>query len=115
MEDKIVFKGNEGAFVTAAAAARLQERYLFTAKEQGKEEPIRAQFFGKEFLRKMLNKKGAMGIRIYHGMDENGDPSLVLVPTDAYGKNLVENTSGLKDMPDASDHGADGPRCPKTC
>ncbi len=115
MEIKTIFDGSEGEFITASQAAKQQERYLVKERERGNNDPVRAQFFGKEILSKMLETKGAVGIRIYHALGEDGEPNLVLVPTDANGKNLVQDTSGLKDMPDGADHGSNGPTCPKHC
>ncbi len=108
------FDGTEGEFITAAAASRLQKKYIASRAEAGDKEPVRAQFFGRKMIEQMLENPKAMGIRVYLGEDSDG-PSLVLVPTDAEGKNLVMDTTGLKDMPDAPDHGANGPRCPMYC
>ncbi|UBM60938.1 hypothetical protein LAG90_09860 [Marinilongibacter aquaticus] len=116
MEDKIVFDGSEGRWITAAQASKKQEVHLKKQREMGDSDPIRAQFFGKQMLQKMLDTKGAMGIRIYLGKEEDGQPNLVLVPTDQYGHDIVYDKKGLKDMPeDEADHGSDGPRCPNYC
>ncbi|MGR3810782.1 hypothetical protein [Jiulongibacter sp. NS-SX5] len=115
MEQKVIFNGNEGEFITAEEASKKQGRYLAEQEKLGKKDPVRAQFYGKEFLMKFLEKKEAVGIRFYMGQTEEGEPSLVLVATDKYGNNLVEDRSGLKDMPSSGDHGSNGPDCPKYC
>lgn len=114
-KDRTIFDGSEGKFISAAEAARRQERYLIRQAEAGEKDPIRAQFFGRDILEKMLSKDGAVGLRIYHGINDENQSSLIIVPTDKSGKNLVLDNTGLKDMPDGDDHAADGPGCPMHC
>ena len=109
------FTGDEGEYIVAIEASKRQNRFLEKEKKNGKENPVRAQFYGKKMIEEMLSRKGAMGIRIYFGENEDGNPNLVLVPADAKGKNLVKDTTGLKDMPDHADYGSNGPECPQHC
>ncbi len=110
------FDGTEGEWISAAEAQKKQQRYLEKQEKNSQGEVIRAQFFGKDFLNKLMKKNGAVGIRFFFGEDEDGQPCLILVAADKNKKNLVMDTSALKDMPDETgNYGSNGPICPQHC
>jgi hypothetical protein len=47
---------------------------------------------GKEILEKILSQPGVEGLRLYNGMDEQGNVSLVYVGADAKGNPVMEYT-----------------------
>ena len=47
---------------------------------------------GKEIIAKILSQPGVEGLRLYNGMDENGNVSLVYVGADAKGNPVMEYT-----------------------
>lgn len=115
-EIKEFFDGSEGEFITAKEASGKQKRYLEKCMKAGEKDPIRAEFFGKELLLSLLSKEGAMGLRVYQGISEDGKPSLILTPVNRDKKNIVMDQTGLKDMPAGDgDFGANGPTCPMNC
>lgn len=115
MENKnVMFNGTEGVYINAGEASVLQNTYLDEQTSAGNTDPIRAQFFGRDMLLEMLGREGAMGLRIYQGIDTEDNLSVIIVPTDKYGKNIVADQSGLKD-PFTTDYGAYGPGCPMHC
>ncbi len=116
MTTKDLFDGSEGEWITASEAARKQERFLCSRRKEGIDDPIRAEFFGKDILLKLLRKKDAVGIRFYFGENEDGSPSLVLVATNSERKNVIPDQTALKDMPDGTgNYGGNGPKCPQYC
>ena len=56
-----------------------------------------AHFFGREILELLLAEEGAMGIRFYYGLDENGDRQLLAVAADAEQNDLLENENIVAD------------------
>ena len=82
----MAFNGKEGEIVTLSDAAGWTEAYRNTI-QQG----VRiAHFFGREKLEAILDQEDCMGIRIYHGLDENGKKVLVLVGAKADENDMVD-------------------------
>ena len=50
---------------------------------------IKAHFFGADRIKKLLNEPGAVGIRIYYALNEEGEKKLLLVGTDKDGRDLL--------------------------
>lgn len=71
----MAFNGNEGSVVTLTEAAGWTAAYRNTIKEGDRI----AHFFGTNKIQQILDQPGCMGIRIYHGLDENGEKILILV------------------------------------
>lgn len=116
VELKEFFDGSEGEFITAKEANQKQKRYLKKCLKEGNKDPLRAEFFGKELLLSLLSKNGAMGLRIYQGLNKDGKPSLVLAAVNSQKKNIAMDLTALKDMPaGGGDYGGNGPDCPTNC
>lgn len=117
--DSYQFTGDEGRFVSAAAASKLTERYQNTQKESKKKAGTftEAQFFGSKQLQKLMKKDGCVGLRFYFAKTEDKEISdqLVVVAVDANGKDLTSSRMGMKDMPADDDSLTDGPCCPHHC
>ena len=64
------FNGNEGSPITLADAADLTANYRATISPGNR-------------LLDILNQTGCMGVRIYFGLDKNGEQELVLVGADS--------------------------------
>ena len=78
------FNGTESKKVTLAEAAVWTSGYRRTIS-QGE---IIAHFFGKDKLNDILSQPGCMGVRMYHGL-ENNKKNLVLVGADANENDMV--------------------------
>ena len=118
--DAYKFTGDEGKFVSAAAASKLAERYQTKQKEESKKAGTftEAQFFGSKQLQKLMKKDGCVGLRFYFAKTEDKEVSeqLVVVAVDANGKDLTSTRMGLKDMPVVGDDAlTGGPCCPSHC
>jgi len=72
------FNGTEGGSISLTTGAALTAEY----RKQNPGE-TKGHFFGKDILHDLLNQQGCMGIRMYYGLDEDGNKELVLVGADA--------------------------------
>jgi hypothetical protein len=52
-----------------------------------------AHFFGNEIIKQILAEEGAVGIRMYYSIDDNGRKQILLVGTDAKGEDLMPSSS----------------------
>jgi hypothetical protein len=52
-----------------------------------------AHFFGNEIIKQILAEEGAVGIRLYYSIDDNGNKQIVLVGTNAKGENLLPSST----------------------
>ncbi|XOV66988.1 MAG: hypothetical protein ACFHU9_15285 [Fluviicola sp.] len=84
------FDGTEGGSISLSAGAAL-------TKEYRKQNPgaTKGHFFGKDILHDLLNQSGCMGIRMYYGLDEDGNKELVLVGADADENDLTALVADL--------------------
>ena len=94
------FDGNEGAVVDLKDASDWTAKYRTTISTGD----TIAHFFGKNKLLDILNQTGCKGIRIYYGLNDDGEKVLILVGAD---KDEDDMTSGV-----VLDHSF---RCPPTC
>lgn len=81
------FEGNEGKVVSLHEAAVWTANYRKSIKSG---ETI-AHFIGKNKLIELLEQENCVGVRIYYGLDENGEKNLVFVGADQNENDLIEN------------------------
>lgn len=74
----MAFDGTEGKEITLSEGAALTATYRDINPNETK-----GHFIGKDLLNRMLGQTDCMGIRIYHGIDSNGDRQLVIVGADS--------------------------------
>lgn len=96
----MAFDGNEGSVVTLRQAASWTADYRNSTSAGS---PL-AQFYGRNKIEDILNQEGCVGIRIYHGLDENGKRILILVGADKDENDLVNGL--IVEL---------GPMCPPKC
>jgi hypothetical protein len=82
------FDGTEGAAIELAQAVSWTTNYRTKAEPGVEGVVIKAHFFGREILQKLLEQEGCMGIRMYYARDERGQKQLVLVGADAEGNDI---------------------------
>ena len=58
------------------------------APRRGVPDDIRAGTFHEDQVTELLNQKGCVGLRIYHGRDEEGKPTFVLAGIDGANNDL---------------------------
>lgn len=85
----MAFNGNEGTFVPLADAKRWTKNYR---DANPGEDTIRAHFYGNNKLQQLLDQSGATGIRIYHGINDEGKQVLVLVSAKQDQNNILPST-----------------------
>ena len=80
------FDGNEGKVVS------LEEAAIWTANFRNSIQPGEtiAHFIGKNKLLELLEQENCVGVRIYYGLDENGEKNLVFVGADENENDLVD-------------------------
>lgn len=74
----MAFNGTEGEMITLEEAASMTGNYQYQNPGD-----IKASFYGKEQILALLNQTGAMGIRVYYGLDKDDVKQLVLVAADS--------------------------------
>ncbi len=89
------FTGKEDHSITLDEATNLTRNY----RNKARKDAIRAGFFGKEILQKILDQKNCVGIRIYYGEANDGKSQLVLVGSDAQEKDLTGGVLAEKMLP----------------
>jgi len=75
------FTGAEDHSISLQDAAQLTHRF-----QRANPDGVKAHFFGRQAIEKILAQDGVVGIRIYNGADETGRQHLVLVGTNGDGE-----------------------------
>ena len=89
------FTGNEGGPISNDTMDQWMKNYQ--AQQQSAfpgKTLIKAHFYGSEKIKQLLDEKDAVGIRIYYGVDENGNDALMLVAARADGSNILPDPNG---------------------
>ncbi len=81
----MAFNGTEGAPISISEGAQLTQNFRNNMPNQ----PI-AQFVGRKWLEALLAQEGAEGIRIYNGMDEEGNIKPVMVAANAQQNDVLD-------------------------
>jgi hypothetical protein len=79
------FNGNEGEFIT------LEEGAAMTARFRSSVQPgtVIGQFVGREKLMQILNQPNCMGVRLYYGLNDKNENSIVAVGVDSNENDLT--------------------------
>jgi len=108
--DDYSFDGSEGDPIPVETAnawiAKYQEQHPGATQ---------AHFFGNEIISQLLTENGAIGIRIYYALDNDGKPQVILFGATANGSDLIP---GAELDGEGSNQAADvsypcPPYCPK--
>lgn len=84
------YNGSEGEAIALEEAAALTANYR--SQSEGVAETVKAHFFGREILQRILDQGGCAGIRMYYGMDGDGGKQLVLIGVDGAGQDMEDGT-----------------------
>lgn len=79
------FNGSESGPIPLPTAKQWTANYRKTIKEGD----TLAHYFGGEIVQRLLNEDGAVGIRVYYAIDDQGKKQLLLVGVDENGDNLL--------------------------
>ena len=77
------FDGNEGKMIPISEAEQWIKNY-----QDKNPDALRGLFFGEKLLLEMLSEPKVVGIRVYYGLKDNGDPTLVLCGVDKHMKDV---------------------------
>jgi hypothetical protein len=104
-----MFDGTEGDAIPYQTADEWIHNY-----QEKHPEKTRAHFFGTEIISEILAENGAIGIRIYYALDNEGKPQLILLGAGADGNDLIPG----QELDGGSNQSADAsypcpPYCPK--
>ena len=80
-----MFTGKEPHDIDAEKATGLIKAWRADKAAAGK---AHGHFFGRDALQKLLEQAGCVGIRMYHARQDKGSETLVLVATDADGRDM---------------------------
>lgn len=89
------FTGSEDHTISLAEASKLTKNY----REKAGAEAIKAGFFGKETLLRILDQDGCVGIRFYYGEEDAGTPVMVLVGANSDGNDLIDGEIAERSVP----------------
>lgn len=93
------FDGKEGATIT------LQQGAAFTAAyREAYPDEVKAHYVGKNLIASIAQQSTVVGIRFYHGIDENGDRTLVMVGVNSSGNDVTSGIIGDRSL-----------QCPTNC
>lgn len=85
-----VFTGSEGEAIDLAQAAEWTANYR--NQNEGVADAIKAHFFGREILERILGQEGCVGIRMYYALDDKSQQQLILVGVNAEGQDMEDGT-----------------------
>lgn len=77
--------GKEGAPIDRAQAKKWTAKYRASGRGN-----IHAHLFGTETVSRLLDQEGCVGMRIYYALDDQGVQQLLLVGTDAEGRDMTD-------------------------
>lgn len=98
----MAFDGTEGGEITLSAGADMTAEYRRLNPGDRK-----AHFFGKDILNDLLDQTGAEGIRMYYGIDGDGNKELVLVAANADERDMLDLVVDISvPCPNSCDNGS---------
>jgi hypothetical protein len=69
----------------------MRERYL---RRRSARDGFKPSVYGREIFREILAQKGCAGIRLYPGIDDDGELTMLMVGVDAEGNDILVGTIG---------------------
>jgi hypothetical protein len=110
---KPMFTGSErGIDLTLEQAKKKVQKFNCNRKK----DDIKAHYFSKALLRKLLEQDDAVGIRVYYGMNEKADLDALIVGVSKNGENIINQpTRGDKDAAGSSGYYSSAQPCPRWC
>ncbi len=116
------FSKSTGRFINLVKGSKLTQAYRIDQTDRKKhKDPKLAGFFGIDKINELLNKPGVVGLRIYYGMDIDGDgkrdKGFVLVATDEEGNDIIPSAQSMleKDSAPSKDILITDTFCPYDC
>jgi hypothetical protein len=89
------FTGDEGVYINQANASKKTKNHDSHGKRFPKD--AKAHYFGKNKINEIFKQEGCVGIRMYHGLHEDGSRGLIMVGVLADGNDIVTKSIGKGD------------------
>jgi hypothetical protein len=86
----MAFDGTEGGLITLKEGSAMTAAYR--AAHPGE---TKGHFIGKDILNELLAQEDCMGLRIYYGIDEEGNKQIVTVGANSEEDDLLEKVADL--------------------
>jgi len=82
----VTFTGKENHDITLTEAANL----TFNFRMQAGPNAVLGGFFGKDAVLAILGQEGAVGLRYYYGIDDDGKPHIILIGVTKDGNDMTD-------------------------
>ncbi|MCH6558974.1 hypothetical protein IH799_01320 [candidate division KSB1 bacterium] len=83
---QITFTGKEDHSISLEDASKMTRNFqLQSASDQ-----IIGGFFGKDAVLAIISQEGAVGLRYYYGLDDEGTPHIILIGVEADGNDMID-------------------------
>ncbi len=89
------FTGNEDHSISLEEAVKLTRNY----REHAGKDAVKAEYFGKDAVNKIIAQNDCVGMRIYYGETEKGKIELILVGVNSEGKDFAYGNLAEKSLP----------------
>lgn len=115
------FNKDAGTFISLMKGAKMTQAFRIDQIDRKKHKNfIVANFFGSNKLEKLLSHPDSIGLRIYYGLDIDGDgkrdKKFVIVAVDKDGNDIIPKTMANMDKDSPEDEILDGGlQCPFDC
>ncbi len=97
---QISFTGKEDHSISLEDASKMTRNFQLQAAP----DQIIGGFFGKDAVLAIISQEGAVGMRYYYGMDDEGTPHIILIGVEADGNDMIEGLLAERALP-----------CPPAC
>lgn len=81
----MAFNGSEGSKISVREGGDMTANYRTANPGERK-----GHFFGRDLLMEILEQEGCMGIRMYYGIDDDGEKQLVICGADASEDDMLD-------------------------
>ncbi len=83
---QITFTGKEDHSISLEDASKMTRNFqLHAAPDQ-----IVGGFFGKDAVLAIISQEGAVGLRYYYGLDDEGTPHIILIGVNVDGNDMID-------------------------
>ena len=97
---QISFTGKEDHSISLEDASKMTRNFQLQAAPN----QIIGGFFGKDAVLAIISQEGAVGLRYYYGLDDEGTPHIILIGVSADGNDMTEGFLAER-----------ATRCPPSC
>ena len=97
---QVTFTGKENHSISLEDASKMTRNFQLQAAP----DQIIGGFFGKDAVLAIISQEGAVGLRYYYGLDDEGTPHIILIGVNADGNDMTDGLLAERAL-----------RCPPSC